>query len=381
MRNLFTSLSIAAFLILVISCVEPFDKTFSISKKIIFVDATINDLVQTQSLTIKETIPSANGSYFTGVSKANVTILVDEKESIKLTEKSSGVYNLPDNFKAIEGKSYKLHFTTAEGTEYESTAEKLINTPQIDKVYQKLETSGIETAAGYNPAHYIYIDTKDPADTQNYYLWSWSLWEKQGYCASCEGGKFYTSPEPTGKCVEDARLKRAGTIYDYVCDSKCWEILYNKELNVMSDALSNGQSINARLVAKVPYYQYENALIEVKQQSVSPNAYRYLKLLIDQSQNTGSLADTPPAALVGNIKCLTNKDESVGGYFMVTSVKVMRHWINREDINALKLKPLGLLNGRTANPEPMGSDITRPPLAHCLESKSRTAKKPIGWID
>jgi hypothetical protein len=56
-------------------------------------------------------------------------------------------------------------------------------------------------------------------------------------------------------------------------------------------------------------------LIEIKQQSVSPSAYQYLKLLAEQVQNNGSLVDTPPAALIANIKNILNPKEIIAGFF------------------------------------------------------------------
>jgi hypothetical protein len=165
-----------------------------------------------------------------------------------------------------------------------------------------------------------------------------------------------------------------------MCPGDCWDILYNKDLNVFTDIYSNGQPIANRLVAKIPYYNVRGALIEIKQQSISPAAYRYFKLLADQVQNNGSLVDTPPAALIGNIKNLTNPDEAIAGFFMVASVRTVKYWIDRKNAEGKNINPIGLLD-HPLTPEPMGSDLTRPPFAQCIVSLSRTPIRPNGWVN
>ena len=90
--------------------------------------------------------------------------------------------------------------------------------------------------------------------------------------------RYFETPRPA-VCRRESGYQ--GITYDYHCDGNCWEIFYNKELNVFNDIYTYGNPINNRLIAKIPFYNATGALIEIKQQSVSSNAYRYLKLLAD----------------------------------------------------------------------------------------------------
>ncbi|UTA69635.1 DUF4249 domain-containing protein [Emticicia sp. 21SJ11W-3] len=358
------------------ACVEPYDLNVQQERKILTIDATITDLAEEQSVKIIESYSAANTVYAIPVAGAKVEIIVDNTERIPLTERSGGVYVLPLSFHTQVGRSYKLAFQRADGTRYESEVEKLGGIPAITNVYDEFKVDGIEASLGTEPAHYIYLDTEDPANEKNSYMWTWKLWEKQSICATCYGGRFFLNPSP-GECKIEANY--ANATYDYNCNGDCWQIFYNKDLNVFSDVYSNGKPILGRLIAKIPYYAARGALIEIKQQSVSPNAFQYMKLLVNQVQNNGSLVDTPPAAIIGNVKNITNPDEAVAGFFMVTSVRAWRYWIGRENASGLA-RPIGLL-GHTFIPEPSGPDLTRPPLAPCLEGKYRTPSKPDGWID
>jgi hypothetical protein len=359
------------------ACVEPFSVSLPITQKILIVDGSITDQPTDQFVTLRISDPKLSNVTVFPVRDAVVTVTANDKDIIPLTDRNKdGVYYFPVGFRPAYNINYKLKIRTKEGVEYESGSEAMVQGPKIDKVYAEFQNDGIKNGNSTAPAHYIYLDAKDPAGVKNNYFWNWRLWERQGYCVTCSGGRyFYNSRTRAWECRDEG----LEVDYDYVCDRACWDVFYNSELNILNDIYSDGKDIKARLVAKIPYYQYNGALVEVTQQSVSATAYRYLKLLVEQGQNTGSLADTPPAALVGNIRNLSNPTESVGGIFMVSSTQTQLFWLKRDDVPQGSKAAIGLL-GRPANPE-VSEDPTRPPLAACVNSKFRTTTKPIGWRD
>ena len=363
-------------LLWVCACVEPFNLKFKSQLKILTIEATITDTELEQTVKITESINNSGSTYASPVTKATVEILVNGSEKISLIERSGGIYVLPASFRTRLGSTYKLFFQKSDGTKYESGIETQSTAPEITKVYDEFKIDGIGSVDNYAPANYVYIDTQDPADQKNNYLWSWKLWERQNICASCMGGRFFLTPAPGACRQENAFLN---TNFDYTCNGSCWDIFYNRDLNVANDIYSNGKPIIGKLIGKIPFYLGAGALIEITQQTISAEAYRYFKLLADQVQNNGSLVDTPPAAIIGNIKNMANPDEPIAGFFMVTSVRTVRYWLSREN-GIGKVRPIGLL-GHPFNPEPQGADTSRPPLAPCLEGKFRTPKKPTGWID
>lgn len=364
-----------------IACIEPFDTNFNIDLKLLIVEGTLTDLEDETYVSLKEAIPSGgNSSVFRTLKNAKVSVLENETNRIEFTETETGFFVPPKGFKGTVGATYSLEFTTEEGNNYKSKSEILIDVVPIERVYQTTEDQGPEVNGNIVPGNTIYIETKDPVGLGNNYMWSWILYERQYACATCEGGMFYTDPLPAGKCVEDAQLKRRNVIYDYICDSPCWQIFRSDKVNTQSDVFVDGLTIQNREIAKIPYYHEKGGLIEIKQQSISRDGYAYLKLLVEQGQNTGGLADTPPAALEGNIKSL-NKDEVVTGYFLVTGMKKQRYWIDRSDMFSRGFKPLGLLGGRLIYQEPLPTiPSDRPPLAPCLNGRYRTNSKPLGFL-
>lgn len=363
------------------SCVEPYEISFPQGKKILTVDATITDTLEEQTFSITESESRNSVVYSFPVRQAKVEVLVNKSERVLLTEKSPGIYALPRSFQVKTGNAYQLFFEKSDGSKYQSGEEIMTSVPEIDRVYDEFLIDGQKTQIGYDAATYVYLDTKDPGNEKNNYVWSWKLWEKQLICKTCFGSRFYTSPLPEGNCVFEEKYKDI-PYFDYACDGNCWEIFYNTTLNVFSDVFSNGQTIAGRLIAKIPYYSDGGALLEIKQQSVSSAAYRYLKLLIEQAQTTGSLVDTPPAAVIGNIKNIANPEEEIAGFFMVSGVRMVRYWLSRENARKREAVPTGILGHQIYyEPNSLPPDPPRPPLAPCLPGKYRTNVTPEGWVN
>jgi hypothetical protein len=372
------------FLLLILlfqACVAVFEVELPITQRIFIVDGSITDEPIDQSITLRVTDPKINQLTALIVRNATVEVQVNDKELIKLTDRNNtGIYYFPEGYRLAYNTNYKLKIKTQDGKQYESTNESMVRGPKIEKLYYEFKNDGIPTGNNStNPAHFIYLDTKDPAGVKNNYFWNWTLWERQGWCESCTNGIYvFNNRTRVWECQGGTPSNPITESYDYACSGDCWEILYNRDLNVLNDIYSDGKDIKGRTVAKIPLHNSDGALVEISQQSVSETAFRYLKLLISQGQNTGTLADTPPAALVGNIRNINDPNEAVGGIFMVSSTQKQLLWLDRKDVPKGSKSPIGLLGGRQPNPEP-GSG-TRPPLAACVNSKFRTNTKPKGWL-
>lgn len=372
-------LLLAAIGLVVFACVEPYDLNFGSQKEILFVEADINDYDSLQYVILKKNIPEPNNIIYVDIDNAKVEIIENGTVFFNCTYTSNGKYVLPQGFKAKVGVSYQLKFNIG-GATYLSSVEMASRNEPIETVYATYKPKGIKYLSNVLDGHEVYIDTKDSEIKGQNYMWQWRLFEKQNYCATCDGGRYFTTPAPLGRCVDDANLKRRGVVYDYLCRSECWEIFYNDEVNIMTDNYTNGQKIKGRLVAKIPFFQFKNALIEIQQYSISKSAFDYFNIMVNQTERNGTLADTPPAGLVGNITNTSDKTEAVGGIFMVSS-KTTKTFVIPRVGDFPGAAAYGLFKGRQASPEPAGNDTSRPPFAPCVEDKTRTKIKPNGWID
>ncbi len=383
-------------LIGVSGCVNTYDPSLALDANLVVVSGIVTDLDETQTITLSRSRSNADSSDITTpIQHAAVTVIVNGAMPVSLLEVRPGTYQFPGGFRGKVGNTYQLRFRTAEGATYESSVETMASVPPILRTYDQFNPQGPKkTADGLSvPANDIYIDVQDPANSRNFYLWRWRLYELQPWCVTCQQGRYVVvdvGPVGAGPidvigCVRDSTVGTTN-VFDYPCRGLCWDIFYNTDVDVFSDVYTNGQTQVGHKVASIPIYQRDPALIVVEQLSITPNAYRYYTLFAAQVQNTGTLADSPPAPLSGNIKNVANATENVVGYFSAASVAVSRHKIKRQDVTTGMFQGLFYaVNGRVPRLESSqsgGSPFEKSASAAiCVPSRSRTDLFPPGWND
>lgn len=370
-----------AVLLISLACVEPYEKNLGVSRTVFIVDAKLSDDMGNNYLSLSEAVPGVSGTSFSylPVEGTDVKLVINDSQTVPLTELKKGYYVYPEGFQGKVGDSYQLFFTSR-GQNFASTKEIMLPGTEIANITHQFDPKGIKDLEGkITPSQKIYLDTQDPPGDDNFYYWDWILYERQAYCRTCVNTLYYRD-ESTGNEGE-CRTGRAWIrdTYDYRCEKPCWEIIRNDRINIMKDNFSNGQLIKAREIANLPIYQLVGALVDIRQMNISERTYRYLDRVQSQGQESGGLADTPPITLAGNISSLDDREQPVAGYFIVGSVSHKTYWLDRRDIPG-DTPFIGLLSdGRRANVEPMSQDLTRPPMAPCLETNTRTAIEPEGW--
>jgi Domain of unknown function (DUF4249) len=356
------------------SCIDPYPIELIRNNKVLVVEGLLTDNSQDPD-TIKIRYSSyANKSFYAlpiPSLKPTITI-VETKKEIALVEYGFGSFLPPKDFKILPNEHYILRFNI-DGQQYESTPETYILTPPISKIYEKFNPKSIlaEDGREFLVANEVFIDFVDTPRQKNNYLWRYIHYESIFYCATCIGSLYNKATESCGLPLP---LGYREPYYDYGCsEERCFGIFRGKTVNVLPDLLFDGQEIIGRIIAKIPYYYASGCLVEVQQMCVSDEAYSFYKNIEVQGQSSGGLADTPPAAIVGNIKNLTNLSEKVVGYFGVANIQNKRIWVDRKDTKGR----IDLLLGHEEKKEPVS--INRPPLAACTKTAFRTPFKPEGW--
>ena len=412
-----------------LACVNQLDLSLSQHVNVVVVDGTITNLAEHQIIRLNRSKSDSLTGRFGSIplTKALVEIVVDSTQVIACHETVDGSYQLPSDFRGQVGHSYQLRFTLSDGTHYQSTQQIMPDVPLIDNLALRFNPTSLPNnfLPGFKAGYDVLIDTKDPVNQRNYYRWEWNLYEKQDWCRSCSQGYYMTNKlklvssypdilvyQTQPDLLEDCFMAPAPALFggehtttpyfvnDYPCRSQCWEIIHSSAINVFTDQYTNGGIIGGKNVDQVPYYTNNPALIEVRQSSLTADAYRFLKILQEQTQNTGSLVDTPPTATIGNVHNAANYQEKVVGYFIVGAVSSINYWLDKRDATGLSygefiagnpalpndLQLFVALNGRGPKSETnLNFTITggksRPPTALCIPSESRTLNKPRGWQD
>ncbi len=316
-------------LILPIACVDPYQVTVPEGEQLLTVEGIISTGPGPHSITL--TRSATYGSIFEGLirpvslatvvvrdNEGNVTFLTEGKDEFK------GTYFTPANFRAQVGKSYTLQIQTAEGKVYTSTPERVAAVPAIQTLETRTVTIPTEDSGVPNSGIQLIVGLKDPADENNFYFW------KTGpavYILETRPDLFTPRPTPQNPDRTPQPKDCCNFCYKY-------EISNNQSLFVVNDDSFNGLNtkIPASFIADDGFRFVNKYRVDLKQYSISQNAYRFLRLVKQQAEISGSIFDPPPATLRGNMLSLDNPDEVVLGYFMAAGETSERIYVDRNDL-------------------------------------------------
>ncbi|MBN2613303.1 MAG: DUF4249 domain-containing protein [Bacteroidales bacterium] len=285
--------------LLTISCVTPYEPDISKYEHVFVVDGELNNLpgpYEVKLLTGFKFDEDAG----TGLSGAKVKIIEDTGLEIDLTEAEAGIYRTSDSsFTAKTGFSYKLQINY-NGDVFESEFETLKEPVPIDSIYwvYQEETDGIQ----------ILLNTHDQAGNTRYYAWDY-----------LETWKFYVPIVPNDHPEWEVCFRNSKS-YGFIIGSTIQR--YEDRIEEYPLLLIGSNTNRLR-------WRYS---ILVRQYSLSGQAYEYYKNLGKLNENQGTLFDPVPFSLTGNMKCLTDKNKPVLGYFLVSGVSEKRIFINRTDL-------------------------------------------------
>lgn len=376
-----------ALLFGLLACVDAFTPNIRPNTDLLVVEGLITDLDEPQEIRLSRTRSTPDSTRSRPITGAQVVVHANDRP-IALRETEPGLYRFPADFRGRVGERYQLRFTTADNVTYESNVETMVPVAPIERIYDRFNPEGIRNPVNGRviPSNDIYVDFQDPAGRRDFYMWRWTLYEYQDWCATCRAGLYILrdlGDRQAGSCQPDPRVGSL-TEYDYVCLGLCWDIFYNPGVNIFADQFSNGRPQTGRLVGQIPLQQSNPCLVNVEQQSLTVGAYRYYRLFQEQTQNTGTLADSPPAPLAGNVRNLADDAENVVGYFSASSVSINRYWLDRLNTRGGRFNGLFYFQrGRFPNVEPRGvfrTDVPPTlPSALCVPSRTRTNLFPKGW--
>jgi hypothetical protein len=316
------------FFLIPFSCIDPYQVDVPDGEQLLTVEGIISTGTGPHAITL--TRSATYGSVFEGlirpVSLATVVVRDNEGNVTFLTEgdEAKGTYFTPESFRAEVGRSYTLQILTAEGKVYTSTPERVETVPPIASL--ELRTVTIPTQGTDVPRSGVQLiaEINDPADQDNFYYW------RNGqavYILETRPDLF--TPRPTPQNPNRTPQPKP-------CCIQCFrtEISNNQSLFVVNDDNFNG------LTARIPAafiedngFRFVNKFrMDLKQYSISQGAYRFLRLVKQQAEISGSIFDPPPATLRGNMISLDNPDEVVLGYFMAGGEATRRIYIDKNDL-------------------------------------------------
>lgn len=310
-------------LVLPMGCIDPYEVEVPEGEQLLTVEGMIHTGIGPQAITI--TRSTTYGSDFESLIRpvSGATVVVRDNEgSVTFLEEGSearGSYFTPANFRAKVGKSYTLQIQTVEGKVYTSLPERVESAPEMGEISIKTITVPVEGEAIPKSGIQLIVELDDPADQNNFYFW------RNGpatYFIETYPELFITRPEkiPAPKdCCN----------FCYVTESSG-----NQSLFIAQDDNFNGLTtrIPAAFIADDGRRFTFNYRIDLKQYAISQDAYRFLRLVKQQAEISGSIFDPPPATIRGNMISLDNPDEVVLGYFIAAGETTKRVYVDSSDL-------------------------------------------------
>ena len=342
------------------ACIKAVDIELPTIDEGITISAYLNTHKGMQEVRIQRLAPFTTKGLNYPILDAQVWIIDNQglRQNFKPDPTRIGYYLPVDkDFVGEAGKTYVLHVLTPNQRKIESLPQTLREVPPIKKVYREeiiVEDSRLGPVVnGFK----VLLDVDDPATRGDFYRWDWVHYDQIPYCYQYELVSQTGSSDPT--------------FYGVACCQPCWDIVrcYLNCTNVYSDALSNGKTITRHPINRIPYCP-RDYYIEIQQRSISKEAYNYWRTVDQLTRNNGSLFDTPPSTIRGNLTCVSDSSQAVYGLFEVSDLEEGGFFISR--INTSKPGYF------SCEPLPLPAPTTD--CVACRESAYRTRVKPRFWV-
>lgn len=319
------------FLILPLAaCIDPYSVEVERGEQLLTVDGFITSEPGPHS--IKLTRSDTYGSIFEGlvrpVSNATVIVRDDLGKVTFLTEdiEDRGVYYTPVDFSAIVGRSYTLQIQLIDGKVYTSLPEMVNSVPEIKNIDVRVIKISVEGEILDRSGVQLIAEIDDPEDQNNFYFWRT---DKSTYILKTRPDLYTPDPNLRDPPSREPEPKE--------CCIVCFktELLGSQGIYLENDDNFNG------LNTKVPagYIEddgkrfVETLRTDLRQMSISQEAYRFLRLVKQQTEISGSVFDPPPANIRGNIISLDNPEEVVLGYFIAAGETTKRIYIDKSQLD------------------------------------------------
>jgi hypothetical protein len=307
-------------------CVEPYNIASIGSQELLVVEGHISTDLKKHEVVISRTSPISNQEF---VPESNAQVYIKDGHGVitTLTESQSGHYLTP-TFKGLIGTTYQLFITTQSGRQVTSDEVTLMDTPEIKNIYASYSPN--LTVNGESGGFQIFLDTEDPTKKTNFYRWNYEgTWEIQ---TPFESNFVWLGENKVG--FRDTPVSTC-----YASESS------NSILLQSTQGLTTGKvtaQVIQTLSASSPSMRIAYSIL-VRQYAISQHAFLYWQNLKKINQSQGTLYDTQPGIVIGNIKSLNDK-EAVLGYFDAGVVKEVRVFFRAREFRAAGYTPPGFLD-------------------------------------
>lgn len=295
-------------------CTETYPLLTNTYEEAIVIEATLTNEVKNQQIKITKTSRFEDTSV--KVEAGAEVIVKDDQNNQYLFEENSGVYLSQTAFQILPDRNYTLVITTKDGKVYQSNQEKLTTVSPIQSIVPSVVTNkDNETGIQIN------VNSYDPTRTSRYYRYEyeesykiiaprWSLLKAN-----------VTGPQ-TIQLIPNALNTRT-----------CYMVKNSTDIILLNtnDQSEDRVNLPIRFIDENNYIIGHRYSILVKQYVENLAAYNFHKTMRDIASSASILSPRQPGVISGNIKCISDSNTKVIGYFDVTTVSEQRIFFNYTD--------------------------------------------------
>jgi hypothetical protein len=299
-------------MVVLTSCLSPLDFPVEIIGGRIVVTGQISTIAERNLIEVGTTSSSLQlpGPY----SNAKVEVIDVEGTVITYTEDPVKIGNYRGETPGIPGHTYYARITLPGGKVYESKPETMPSDAGTVSAYHTFTQQDLVDAEGtVINLHQVnvYANSSIPIGQDPTYL-KWNVEEVFLLVPTDFPDPFGNIP-PSCYVTQPADAQKV-TLFD--------------GSNTRTDTLSN-QLLVTRAIDKSFYTRYYSTVI---QSATTAEAFEYWRKVNILSNQVGSIFDTPPAEISGNISNVQNPSEKVAGYFQAVNQTVDRFFLVRSDL-------------------------------------------------
>lgn len=317
-KQLTSCLYQSTILLVLIGCLTPIDFPVQNAGGKLVVSGQISTAEGNSTIQLGETANTERKPF--PVEGAIIRLLDDSGNSYLYEEDSSrpGTYLL-SRISGVTGTTYRIQVTLPDGRVYESIAEKMPKSSGQYSSHHKFEEEEIlndEGVASTKLFIKLFVNSTLPLDSEPLYI-KWIVDEAFKLSPT-------DFPDPLGRVPP--------TCY----------ILQNSDpqrIVMFSSFELSSKTISDLLVAsrEIDYSFLERHYFTIHQSSLTREAHAYWRKVNILSNQVGSIFDTPPAEIKGNVYRVNNPSEKVYGYFQATNQTSDRFFVLPSDL------PFGVL--------------------------------------
>jgi hypothetical protein len=246
---------------------------------------------------------------------ANMLVEGDQNTVISLNETGNGIYSNLLFLKTSE--KYRLTITTSDGARYQSDFVPFKQTPAIDSISWKEDTSKVS----------FYINTHDPQNDTRYYRWQFEeTWQYSTYLNS-------NFDFINGQLVERTPDQQ---IHNCWSTSKPSIILLSSTSQLSQDVVNQFYFNSVPKTTEKIFIEYS---VLVRQYALTQDEFAYWTELKKSSEQLGTLFDNQPSQLSSNIHCLSDPTQPVMGYLSASSVEQKRIFVSYYQLSSWNYEP------------------------------------------